>query len=291
MSGHLDPDRLLEGWFAEGPTELPDRVVDSILNQLDENEQRRPFWLLRRNRMSRMILAVGGIAAVVIAVVAGGWYIGRNTTGPGTVATPTPVLALPRTGVVAPGRYYLDIQGYRHTFNVVGQGWEAAVNYPDAILTKGDIATSDFALLHFWGQLGTYQSVWTQPCQWTRTDITPGPAVADLATALSGLTGFTTTSPTDVMVGGHPGKELKLTIPQEIDFTSCDQGEYRSWDGRFYQEPGQTDDVRIFDVDGVRELLFTSYVAGTPSQSVDEMNQMVDSLEIAPWRAVPTTTP
>ena len=34
MSGQMDVDRLLESWFADGPTELPDRVIDSIVANL-----------------------------------------------------------------------------------------------------------------------------------------------------------------------------------------------------------------------------------------------------------------
>lgn len=83
MSGHIDSDRLLDSWFAEGPTELPDRAIDSIVSQLDEHKQRRPFWLPGRQRMNRMLLAGAGVAAVLVLALVGIRLYSENATGTG----------------------------------------------------------------------------------------------------------------------------------------------------------------------------------------------------------------
>lgn len=63
-------DRVLESWLAVGPTELSDRSVAAIVDQLDNVKQRRLFWLpgLRRGfPVDWFVPALGGAAVVVVA--------------------------------------------------------------------------------------------------------------------------------------------------------------------------------------------------------------------------------
>ena len=83
-------------------------------------------------------------------------------------------------------------------------------------------------------------------------------------------------------MSGYSGKQLKLTVPESVNFGSCPQAEYRSWDGRYYQQPGQTDDVRVLDLDGNRTLLLTTHAAGTTAATLTDQASIFDSLEIAP---------
>ena len=41
MTRALNVDRVVESWLAEGPSELPRRVIDGILDELDETKPRR----------------------------------------------------------------------------------------------------------------------------------------------------------------------------------------------------------------------------------------------------------
>ena len=41
MTRHLDVDRALDEWLAEGPSQLPDHVIDGIVRQLNQTNQRR----------------------------------------------------------------------------------------------------------------------------------------------------------------------------------------------------------------------------------------------------------
>ena len=92
MTRQPDVDRVLETWLTDGPSVLPDRAIDSILTQLDDTNQRRSFWLPGGIRMNRMMLAVGGLAAVVLVVAIGtGLYFGGSRAGVGSQPTATPL--------------------------------------------------------------------------------------------------------------------------------------------------------------------------------------------------------
>ena len=311
MNPHNRADQVFESWLADGPTRMPEHLVDSIVSQLEQTHQRKHVWLPGREQMNRMMVAVGGVAAVALLAVVGLNLFGHGSgvgIQPTPTATPlatssptaTPVPTSPPTalvgGTVATGRHFIDVQGYRYTFDVVGNDWQASIGSPDILVTKGAIDGSSFAAMWLWGQSDPSQVVWTQACQWSGTGVTPGPAVSDLATAISGLQGFETTQPTNVTVSGYTGEEVQLTVPAGLTFAAgsaqgCPQGQYRSWDGRYYQTAGQKDDVRILDLGGVRTLIITSQFPGTDAQTLAEQSQMFDSLEIAPAPANPSPTP
>jgi hypothetical protein len=288
MKRHIDVDRALEDWLAEGPSRLPDRAIDGIVRQLDETNQRRSTWLPGRERMNRMILAVGGVAAAVaLTLIAAGMYLGLNPGAPGVGSEPsataspsTPPTRLPWQGALEPGTYFVDKQPYRYTFSVSGSGW-IAISGGDT-LTSGDQENdpADLAALALWGKPDGL--VFTEPCQWRGTGVNPGPTVDDFATALAALDGFDTSEPTDVTVAGYHGKHVRLVVPDDVDFADCLSGEYRSWQGRYYQGPGQTDDIWILDLDGNRHHFFTAYLPGTTAEKRAELVQMVQSLEIEP---------
>ena len=101
MTRHFDVDQTLEAWLAEGPSLLPDHVIDRIVRQLDKTEQRRPTWLPGRERMNRMMVAIVGVAAAVaLAVLAAGLYLGRSSNAPGVGGPPAPT-ASPTPGPTA----------------------------------------------------------------------------------------------------------------------------------------------------------------------------------------------
>lgn len=296
MNPHNRADQAFESWLVDGPTRMPEHLVDSIVTQLEETHQRKHLWLPGREQMNRMMIAIGGVAAVALLAVVGFYFVGHGA-GIGGQATPSPAPTLLQAGAVTPGRYFTDIEGYRYTFPVPGDGWQAATDGVNNLLTKGDITgTSNFAAMWLWGPSDPAQVVWTQPCQWSGTGVTPGPTVNDLATALDGLQGFQTTPVTNVSVAGYSGEELQLTVPAGTILVGgqaqgCYQGQYVSWDGRYYQTAGETDDVRILDLNGARTLIITVQFPGTDAQTLTEQTQMFDSLEISAAPASPSPTP
>jgi hypothetical protein len=294
MKPETRADQAFESWLADGPTRMPEHLVDSIVTQLEQTHQRKHLWLPGREQMNRMMIAVGGVAAVALLAVVGLYFVGRGS-GIGSAPTPSPTpTALPTSGAVVPGMYFADSFGYRYTFTISGQGWSSSSSAGNIIVVKGNESGTDFAAMWLGWTTDPTQIVWGTACQWTGTGFTPGPSVDELANAIAGLSGFRSTQPTPVTVSGYSGKELKLTVPSNADLSSCAgetgvASEYRSWDGRYYQAAGQTDDLRILDLDGNRTLGFTSRFAGTPSVTLTEQADMFASLEIAPVPAASAT--
>ncbi len=101
MTKPRDPDALLSAYLAVGMEVLPDRVVDSVLDEVHRTRQRRALWPARRTRsMSRTTFA----AAVVVAVVALGGAFFVTQRGQPAVASPDPtagVIASPSPAAVA----------------------------------------------------------------------------------------------------------------------------------------------------------------------------------------------
>jgi hypothetical protein len=143
----------------------------------------------------------------------------------------------------------------------------------------GDIRT-ELTAIQVWAVTG---NSYADPCHWTETELDPplGPTVDDLATALENqLTREATTS--DVTLDGYAGKLVKLTVPADAVFADCDQGEFRSWDGRYHQGPGQRDDVYIVDVEGFRLVIDALSYPGSSEDDLRELQQLLDTIQIEP---------
>ncbi len=103
MTKPRDPDALLSAYLAAGMEVLPDRVVDSVLDEVHRTRQRVVFGPWRTRLMSRATLAA---ALVVAAVALGGAFFvfqrdQRAVVGPQPTATPSPFPSRP-AAVVAP---------------------------------------------------------------------------------------------------------------------------------------------------------------------------------------------
>ena len=200
------------------------------------------------------------------------------TTSPVVTAPPSSSAAALPVGevAVAPGRYFTDVDGYRFTLTISTTGWTSG---GDAVFRGDhDKEPPDFGGLFLWGD---DPGVYTEACQWEGTFL-PRNAIPDLASALALLDDFETSVPADVALGDYQGKRLQLTVPSDVAFDECQEGQYRSFEGRWYQAPGQTDDIRVMDLDGTRRLVRTTYHPGTTAATRAELDQMVDSLEIEP---------
>ena len=132
--------------------------------------------------------------------------------------------------------------------------------------------------------------LYRRACDSSGTEFDPGPSVDDLANALASLEDFEVTAPADVTVSGYEGKRVALTVPMDADVDpaadphspSCDGGKYSLSSDRWYQAPGQTDDMWILDVDGERQLIVASDAPGTPADVTAQLEAMVASMEIEP---------
>jgi hypothetical protein len=292
MNRPADVDRTLESWLAEGPSQLPDRVIDGIVRQLDETKQRRPTWLPGRERMNRMIFALGGVAAVVVVAVVGlGLYYNGPSAGslpsPSPTASPSPTVTPTASpvGLNEPGPFLLwdqpEVGPMRAT--IPAPGWYGASG--GRILTKDDNpdAPDGAGMIVFGGDL---LYVYGDPCRWSTTlPDSPVSTVDELVAELGNQPARGASEPVDISVDGYAGKSITIHVPDDAVFSECDRGEFRTLvedpltDGaRYHQDPGQIDEVWILDVDGVLVVLFAAYYEETPADHIDEMRSIVDSI-------------
>jgi len=106
MNGEQNVDRILDSWFTEGPTSLPDRTVAAIAEQLDDVRQRGPFGVAWRPSMPRFVPALAAAIVVVVGVVALGVYFNRPyvAVNPSPTPSASPTAAGPEVFTeIAPG--------------------------------------------------------------------------------------------------------------------------------------------------------------------------------------------
>ena len=70
MSTERDVTGIVRAWLEVGPTSLPDRVLDDVLERLPDTPQRRPWWPVGRSRrMAHLRVAVAAAAICLVAVI------------------------------------------------------------------------------------------------------------------------------------------------------------------------------------------------------------------------------
>ncbi|HSL34244.1 MAG TPA: hypothetical protein VK871_11380 [Candidatus Limnocylindrales bacterium] len=92
MKRQGDIDGVLEAWFLDGPTAMPDRLFDAVLDRVERVPQRRLARLqLRFNDMSTTARWLAAGAAAVLVVGIGFAALGRGPgPGPGVLPSPSP---------------------------------------------------------------------------------------------------------------------------------------------------------------------------------------------------------
>ena len=88
MTEQRELDRLLGAFFADGPDQVADRVIDAALDQVDHTPQRRALRMPRRFQTMNMFTRLA--AAVVIGVLAVGGTLYLVQRGQPAVGGPSP---------------------------------------------------------------------------------------------------------------------------------------------------------------------------------------------------------
>lgn len=104
-----------------------------------------------------------------------------------------------------------------------------------------------------------------------------GPSVDDLVTAISSLEGYEATAAVDITVSGFQGKEFTLTA-----VTHGCGATWATADRTTGMGAGESNLLRILDVDGVRVVIAGAYHASTPEADVATIDQVMDSVEVRP---------
>lgn len=138
-------------------------------------------------------------------------------------------------------------------------------------------------------------NVYGNPCQWrTSLPATPaGPTVDDLMKALIDQESTDATAPVDVAIDGYAGKYLRLSVPADLDTTTCDKDKITEF--RFLNGPGDAvwwlgaavapgliGDVWALDVQGTRVLVQAASFVDAGEARRDEMRQIVESIDFMP---------
>ena len=301
MSSDRDVTRIVRSWLQEGATQLPDRVLDVVIDQLPATPQRRPWWSARRmfhmtSNATRLGLAAAGIAAVaVLAVIIWAGFFGTsNVGGPGPteIPSPTPDPGLGRGPSEAPvpetetrleaGRYVTRPFGADSPAIIftLPDGWRNALSdlgFTPSAAPRQD--APDGMGIVFNQPTGLY----SDPCDSSgEADVPVGPSVEDLASALTEQTAYEVTAPTDVTLGGYAGKRVDIQLPEDA---ACPLNEYFIWDGPggvYAQGPSNRWHVWIIDVGGERVVVSSLDYASTSAEDQAELQAIIDSITFEP---------
>jgi hypothetical protein len=250
--------------------------------------------------LTTALVVAGGAAACGVGQPAGTEPAAQPTsaataaTSPTTVPSPSPAFAELHVGSLVPGTtYFIDDRccvGPARLFLTAPAGWET---FDPIFIGKDDLADPGYDIL-----LGAHLvgNVYTGGCHWKGTALDPpvGPTVDDLASALVAQGGPGTAAPTDVTIGGYPGKKVALSIPADVDLTTCDHENefpvFGRWSGPgdpqgggpWTYGSGQRNTVYIVDVDGARQVIDTMYLPGTSAANLAELDRILASIRFEP---------
>ena len=239
-------------------------------------------------------------AAVVVALVVGVQLLsspGSNLGGPGdepssptAEPTPEPTPSPSAMGGLPEGPVMIltgqgDSAQTNHpplTVTIPAPGWDG--DEGGGILIKNSGEPGGAGMIIF-AQQESY--VFGDPCNWATTiPDAPVTTVDEFVAALSSQPSRNASEPVDITLGGYTGKSITLHIPDDADFSQCDDGTFASWSCGdpaepipcgFHMGPGETDTEYILDVDGVIMAWHTGYRDGTPADVVAELEAIVQS--------------
>jgi hypothetical protein len=312
MSTERDVNRIVRSWLEEGVSALPDRVLDTVLDQLPATPQRRALWPVRRfgemNNFAKFAVAAAAVALVAVVglrLLPGQGSVGNDPSPSASTATsPSPEASSPTASSSAsnvptefPGE--LPAGSYTVAPFTAAQGMCYAPPQPGCSETAAD-DTIRVSVTVPDGWSGIDTAVWLEenqppsgaalgfgrgawllsdPCKPMNADIPVGPTVADFVDAVAQHPVLDTTTPTDTTLAGYSGTYFDLQTP--ADLSTCP--EYRPWDpGIYAQGPGHRWHLWVLDVDGVRVIVQSMDYAGTSEQRRTELQAMVDSVQIEP---------
>lgn len=329
MSDERSFERTARAWLEQGANQAPDRAVQAVLLAIETTPQERDLRIPWRFPTMNTPLRVG-IAAVfgLLLLGAGIYFVGGSSPGvggkpPATVSpTPAPTTATPSSitsspvanltpgqlcagsspclsGAMLPGMYWFDGPGVmpegRLTFTVPA-GWTST----DGLVVKsGDVPegltySPTEVLLSTW----IVSHVYADACQWEGTLVEAGTTIDEIANRLASQKNRVATAVEDVTLGGMPAKRIELTVPADLDVTTChgDGGYVRFWPkpgpdesgGFCCVAPGAKDTVYVVDLGG--EPFVVDVTEGPEASTVDraELRSIVESIVITPPEASPS---
>jgi hypothetical protein len=299
-------------------TQLTDRDLSELAAPLRQVESvTRPAEAPRRSMRMPEIVQLAGIAVGIFLLVAAVLLIAQHhsqrtpayspgpaprpckvgTPGCGplpklpTQRTPMPpethLRGRPRPGLLRPGTY--------DSLGVDGIGWHLVFTVPSGWNWTGHALTKGNAAIYF---STSPVLVYQNPCHWDRPQhpfiapILASPEVSAAALAAQPMRYATTPRviPSSIAFAtarGFDTVEVRLTVPTNIDISSCDHGQYRTWRSadtiRTQQGPGQRDLIAVTNPDQRRLLIDAATFPTTPASVVHEVDAILASVKAGDW--------
>ena len=281
MSTDRDTTRIVRSWLEEGVTALPDRVLDTVFDQVPATPQRRPSWSVRRfahmNTYAKLAFAT---AAVVVAALVGYNLLPRSG-GVGGVPTsppPTAIPAPPPSGLMAAGTYLVSdpkLTLYPYSFTVPA-GWFGGEG-----ARRGDPFELNGVMLTTW----LITDVYADSCHWTGT-LAPVTTRSALVAALVAQRGHTTSAPVETSIGGMAATKLSLSLDAAADVSTCQvPGHVHIWpdpgpdeSGGWALIPGETVTAYVIDGGGKVMVLMTVQHRDSPPADLAGLQPILDSV-------------
>ena len=208
-------ERLLDAWFAEGPGEAPDRVLDGVADRIHGHRQ-RPAWRLdtRSARVRSLAKPLAVLAAVVVIAVAA-FTLTRPTAevaAPSPTPTPTASTAftceIDSTGCAGPlgaGEHsssHLEIP-MRYT---VPDGWANSIDIPRSykLATTSGIA----APIEILTNVAIADQAACGPVRLAGS----GTSVQDLIDHVATHPGLDATTPVSATLDGYEGQSIDFSV-------------------------------------------------------------------------------
>jgi len=294
MTDDRSIERLLDGWFADGPTVAPDRVLDTVANRIDRQRQRpawrlswRDFHVVTTAKMAAVLAAVLILSVIGIALVLrpGGSNIGSQgpTAAPSPVATPTPApTASPspaalKSGVKGPGTFIGQFATSSIPWTVtLPDGWSA---YDTDIVMGPERAGKGAAILTERGV-----NVPKDSCKAEGT--VPAATSEAFLTAVEARKDWTVSKRQAATIGAYPATRIDIVVPE--DPSICGAGKdyivvaHSDGKGFYSQGPSMHVTYWVADVNGEPLVIERFSFPETPASDLAESDAVVDSIEITP---------
>jgi hypothetical protein len=299
MSTDRNVTRIVRSWLSEDRHEDADRVLNTVLDQLDTTPQRRSSWAARRFPIMNNVLRVGLVAAavVIIAVIAINLLPGSPSPGgepsvpqtPQPSATPAPSDATahdvsPRAGTLEPGTRYDVTRGpLSFTFAVPTLGWQSDGRF----WMQGHSGSPDHTELSFALSTGI-PGIYTDPCAHEGQELFDATSAGDAEAMASLASVDVVNTPADVTVDGHSGTSVAIHVPEDL---GCANSDYWLFHGADCPEitvectmyPSWLDSTLRYwfiDVDGGRLMVQAAQRYSDASADLEqEIQQIVDSIQ------------
>lgn len=228
--------------------------------------------------------ALGAAAAVLVAVIGFTVLSGANGSVGGPDPTPTPepsITALAGQTDLSAGRYSIRSGIVRQVTVSVPDDWSAVGDW--AVRGPRGYEAPDGMGLRFY----TVGNLFNDPGSFAGgvQDPPVGPTVDDLVEAIVAQEEWTSSSPTELTIGGFPAQHVRITIPDGAELDARDGGSFYLFQdegaGQIWGlAAGQMFDVYVVDVDGERLVLDAFHYPETSEADLAALEAVVDTIEI-----------